>query len=67
MNWARMYRDFFQDPNFGRLAETVKPVYVRLLLAFECDAGGRLVDEEGLLSAEELAWRLRAPAEEVDM
>lgn len=63
MPWIKLYTDVLDDPKLGRLSDSLKWRFVQLcVFAGECDAEGYLTDDHEPLSVTDIAWRLRIPA-----
>ena len=66
MPWIRLYTEMLDDPKLGRLPDSTKWRMCQLFLfAGECDAEGYLVNGTDSLTVEDIAWRLRVDAAEL--
>lgn len=64
MPWVKMYTRMLDDPKLGRVTERVRWRFVQLvLMAGECDAEGYLTAGDNPMSTDDIAWRLRLPAD----
>lgn len=60
MPWIKLYTEFLNDRKIAKLDDIVKLRFIQLmLLAGECDAEGWLIDSAGILTYDDIAWRLR--------
>ncbi len=67
MPWVKLYTEMIDDTKMFRLSDENKWRFVQLLLlAGECDAEGSLISGDHSMDIEQISWRLRVPAEQLE-